>query len=140
MYPQTFTELMALLSLLVPLVIATIAGLQASRTKALENKLVRWRRINELTRTLYNKGYEQGFWAQLAAVHELGEVASPHKAAADAILSGVQSHFSDNETLIEASEIALARVRRGWLRRNRIKQERNPIPKRRGQRDCPTHN
>jgi hypothetical protein len=112
MYPTTFTELSGLIGILVPLVIATIAGLTAARTKALENELVRWRRINELALTLHNKDGGFGLWAQIAAAHELGEVAPPHRGAAMAILVNAHSFFASNPTLIDSLDTALQRIQR----------------------------
>jgi len=114
MYPKTFTELSGLVGVLVPLIIATFAGLRSVRTKALENDLVRWRRINELAETLYNKDGGLGLWAQLAAAHELGEAASPHKGAAKAIIVHARLFFASNPPLSEALAKALARVERRW--------------------------
>jgi len=110
MYPQTFTELLGLAGILVPLVIATFAGLTAFRTKASENDLVRWRRINELASTLYNKDGELGLWAQFAAAYELGETRSPHKGAAQAILTHARQNFQANSALSDALNAALARL------------------------------
>ena len=114
MYPTTFTELSGLIGILVPLVIATLSGLRSNRTKALENDLVRWRRINELAATLYNKDCQHGLWAQLAAAHELGEVSSPHKGAARAILAHALTFFAGNAPLSEALAGALVRANRRW--------------------------
>lgn len=114
MYPKTFTELSGLLGILVPLIIATVAGLRSVRTKTLENDLVRWRRINELTATLYNKDGQFGLWAQLAAAHELGEASAPHKAAAKAILIQSRITFAGNLALNDALMIALRRLYRWW--------------------------
>jgi len=114
MYPTNFTELSGLIGVLIPLIIATFAGLRSVRTKALENDLVRWRRVNELAATLYNKDHTHGFWAQLAAAHELGEVSSPHKGAAIAILNNAQTYFAQNSTLAHALAKAEARAKRRW--------------------------
>jgi hypothetical protein len=114
MYPTTFTELSGLIGVLVPVVIATFAGLRSSRTKASENNLVQWRRINELAATLYNKDGHYGLWAQLAAAYELGEVPSSHRAAARSVLAHARVFFAGNPTLSEALAEALARAKRRW--------------------------
>lgn len=114
MYPTTFTELSGLIGILVPLVIATFAGLRSARTKALENDLVRWRRLNELALTLYNKDGLFGLWAQLAAAYELGEVSSPHKGAAKAILAHARITFEHNIPLSKALDKATLRLNRAW--------------------------
>ena len=114
MYPQNFTELSGLIGILVPLIIATCAGLRSTRTKVQENDLVRWRRINDLAATLYNKDGNFGLWAQLAAAYELGETASPHKGTARVILLSAQRTFKDNPQLHEAMANALIRIERKW--------------------------
>lgn len=114
MYPSTFTELSGLIGILVPVIIATFAGLRSSRTKASEHNLVQWRRINELAATLYNKDGQYGLWAQLAAAYELGEMPRPHRPAAKAVLAHARVFFAGHATLTEALAEALARAKRRW--------------------------
>jgi hypothetical protein len=102
MYPSSATELTALIAVLVPLVVATFSGLRGVGIKSLENDLVRWRRLNELAKALYNKDHEYGQWAQIAAVYELASYSAPHKDAANAILADAKRHFGQNEKLSQA--------------------------------------
>lgn len=114
MYPTTFTELTGLIGILVPVVIATFAGLRSSRTKALENDLVQWRRLNELALILYNKDGTGGLWAQLAAAYELGNSPRAQRPAAKTILADAANHFSGNSILSAALASAHARASRSW--------------------------
>lgn len=107
MYPENLTELVALIGILTPLIIAAIAGLWNVRTKSFENDLIRWRRINELAATLYNKDHAFGLWAQLAAAYELGHVARPHKEAAKSIITAARIQFVGNLQLSQALTTAL---------------------------------
>jgi hypothetical protein len=114
MYPSTFTELLGLIGVLVPVVIATLTGLQSSRTKVSENNLIQWRRTNELAMTLYNKDGQFGLSAQLVAAYELGEMAPSQRAAARAVLSHAREHYAGTPELSEALSEALARAKRRW--------------------------
>ncbi|VXD02849.1 hypothetical protein [Sphingomonas sp. 8AM] len=116
MYPTTFTELTGLLGILVPVVIATFAGLRSTHTKALENNLVQWRRLNELAATLNNHDEKIGLWSQLAAAHELGEAPAAQRAAARSVLAAARLAYISNPVLTEALVQAQQRASRGWWR------------------------
>lgn len=114
MYPTNVTELTALLAVLLPIVIATITGLRSAHTKALENDLVRWRRMHELTYALYNKDSETGLLGQIAAAHELGATNRPYRTAALDILGAAKLQFATNTQLAASITLAQARLTRAW--------------------------
>jgi hypothetical protein len=111
MYPHDATQLAALLAALVPFTIWVLSSLIGVRTRSAERRSQEWRRISELAQILYNKEAASGQWAQVAAIHELGDVRGKRQQqAAKAILDHAHEHFGGQTGLREQVEAALKRL------------------------------
>jgi hypothetical protein len=112
MYPKDATQLAALIAALVPFSIWVFSSLIAAQTRASERRSQEWLRISELARQLYNKEGAQGQWAQVAAIHELGDVRGKHqRRAAVAILEHAANYFAGHSELRNHVDAALARLK-----------------------------
>lgn len=70
-YPQTSSDYITLVALLLPLFAWAFSLVPRARARGREDELASWRRLQELLDIIYNKDNEHGLWKQLTAIAEL---------------------------------------------------------------------
>lgn len=119
LYPSDYKEWIALVTVLIPLLIAACAAAWKVLTYYMEWKSQQWARLQVLVGILYNKDFTHGGWAQIGAIREIEAMKVPQPAKR-AILSGVHEHFSVHgklESLKTEARNALSRNSRCWPKR-----------------------
>lgn len=98
MYPKSFTELVALLGALVPLVMFAVSGLITANTSARDRERADWLRIQELVAIVTNPpagDKKYGEWQQMMAAEELASSFTGERKIIRSILAEADLYFKN---------------------------------------------
>ena len=108
LYPKVFSDWVALVGVLTPVITWTVAGLFRAIAYYNDQKNHNWKRLSELSLVLYNNNHQHGGFAQLMALHEIDRlgVDKRAKAALIAKLYGYWSKSGDPQLREELERLA----------------------------------